>query len=82
MADHKELQIPDGDTGEYFISYDRIVQADGTLDELNELLTLRSLNVPGGICAYVSEEMDGVRIKWGPNRLSEPSQRTLEIHER
>lgn len=80
VAENKELQIPDGDSGSYFISHAAIVNADGTMKELLLLLHERGKTMPHGMTLTTTparvvegnESVDGFLISWFPTNRPFP----------
>lgn len=80
MAENKELQIPEGDTGSYFVSHASIVNVDGTMKELLLLLHERGRAMPHGITLTTTparivegnEYADGFLISWFPTNRPFP----------
>lgn len=69
MSDHNEIQIPEvGDTGEFFVSYEMLVNAPtNVMKELGLRLEARAAGIPGGFLFTVVEKLDGYLIKWEPH---------------
>lgn len=67
MSDSNEIQIPEGDTGEFFITRKMLVNAPKQIEELNRRLRERSVSVRGGMIVEAIPKLDGYLVRWYPN---------------